>query len=250
MVGTTNVGRERRPRGSIDPDMILKGAFEVAESVGLDNLSMPYLATHLDVGVTSIYWHFRNKEDLLRQMTSRALQHVRKEMRSIENWAPEEWRDYLEDRFTQLYRIHRSSNVITDITLLRGKTFSSDTTRQSFGRLEENLDFLVRAGFPLTTAWQVYTTCSVYTRGMVISEAMQRTNQAPPTENGEQLRLLQVDQMPLLHELLVEEGISIDMMNERNFLAGLHMVLDSAERILAETTTVNSAEGDARTNSP
>ncbi len=31
------------------------------------------LAKHLDVGVTSIYWYFRKKDDLLNAMTDRAL---------------------------------------------------------------------------------------------------------------------------------------------------------------------------------
>ena len=65
--------RQRRERGSINPDDIIKGAFELAERVGIDNLSMPLLGKHLGVGVTSIYWYFRKKDDLLNAMTDRAL---------------------------------------------------------------------------------------------------------------------------------------------------------------------------------
>ena len=66
--------RQRRDRGSISADEILNGAFEVAAQVSIDNLSMPVLAKHLDVGVTSIYWYFRRKDDLLDAMTDRALE--------------------------------------------------------------------------------------------------------------------------------------------------------------------------------
>ena len=69
--------RQRRERGSINPDDIINGAFELAEEVGIDNLSMPLLGKHLGVGVTSIYWYFRKKDDLLNAMTDRALQAVR-----------------------------------------------------------------------------------------------------------------------------------------------------------------------------
>ena len=69
--------RQRRERGSINPDDIIKGAFELAEEVGIDNLSMPLLGKHLGVGVTSIYWYFRKKDDLLNAMTDRALTPVR-----------------------------------------------------------------------------------------------------------------------------------------------------------------------------
>ena len=55
--------RRQRERGSISVDEILKGAFEVATDVPIDRLSMPLLARHLDVGVTSIYWYFRKKNE-------------------------------------------------------------------------------------------------------------------------------------------------------------------------------------------
>jgi len=41
--------RQRRERGSINPDDIISGAFELAERVSIDNLSMPMLSKHLDV---------------------------------------------------------------------------------------------------------------------------------------------------------------------------------------------------------
>jgi AcrR family transcriptional regulator len=63
--------RRRRERGSITVDEILNGAFEVAAEVSVDHLSMPLLAKHLDVGVTSIYWYFRKRDDLLDAMTDR-----------------------------------------------------------------------------------------------------------------------------------------------------------------------------------
>jgi AcrR family transcriptional regulator len=56
--------RRRRERGSISVDEILNGAFAVAADVSIDNLSMPLLARNLDVGVTSIYWYFRKKDEL------------------------------------------------------------------------------------------------------------------------------------------------------------------------------------------
>ena len=37
----------RRERGSINPDDIITGAFELAEQVSIDNLSMPLLGKHL-----------------------------------------------------------------------------------------------------------------------------------------------------------------------------------------------------------
>jgi AcrR family transcriptional regulator len=80
--------RRRRDRGSISVDEILNGAFEVAGDVSIDNLSMPLLAKHLDVGVTSIYWYFRRKDELLDAMSDRALERFEVTAPSIDasNW--------------------------------------------------------------------------------------------------------------------------------------------------------------------
>ena len=61
------------PYSAIAADDIISGAFELAEQVSIDSLSMPLLGKHLGVGVTSIYWYFRKKDDLLNAMTDRAL---------------------------------------------------------------------------------------------------------------------------------------------------------------------------------
>ena len=57
--------RARRQRGSLSEEEILDGAHALIARGGLDALSMPALARELAAGVTSIYWYFRNKEELL-----------------------------------------------------------------------------------------------------------------------------------------------------------------------------------------
>ncbi len=49
---------------------------------------MPMLAKHLGVGVTSLYWYFRKKDDLLDAMADRALHEYNYTDPSIdaENW--------------------------------------------------------------------------------------------------------------------------------------------------------------------
>lgn len=47
---TTPGKRQRRQRGSINPEDIISGAFELAQQVSIDNLSMPLLGKHLGVG--------------------------------------------------------------------------------------------------------------------------------------------------------------------------------------------------------
>src|SRR6476659_5201542 len=109
--------RRRRERGSLSVDEILKGAFEVAERASIDNLSMPILAKHLDVGVTSIYWYFRRKDDLLDAMTNRALDEYDFTAPSIDTG---NWRESLAHHARIMRKTFRSNPILCDLILIRG----------------------------------------------------------------------------------------------------------------------------------
>jgi AcrR family transcriptional regulator len=100
--------RRRRERGSISVDEILNGAFEVAAEVSIDNLSMPLLAKRLDVGVTSIYWYFRRKDDLLDAMTDRALERYEITGPSID---ASNWRESLRRHARMTRREFRGNSI-------------------------------------------------------------------------------------------------------------------------------------------
>lgn len=223
--------RTRRARGSIDPEKILDGAFEIAQRDGLDSLSMPVLAAQLDVGVTSIYWYFRNKEDLLRRMSERALVGQHGQLPSPEGRAPERWKEFLREYFTAQWQSHQSDDLLTDITLFRTATYSRRATHVVYQDIEGILSYLVSAGFALSNAWYLVSTCSIYTRGFIIAERNRRQNLTPP-DGRMQLNLLDVESMPLLTQLVSEESVIIDMTGEPAFEFALEGILDQAEHIL------------------
>jgi len=224
--------RQRRPRGSIDPEKILDGAFEVAERDGLDNLSMPALAAHLDVGVTSIYWYFRNKEDLLRQMSTRALTRLHEMVPTSEGRPPEEWRDFLREHFTVERELHDGADLLTEITLMRTSTYSRRTTHMVYRNVERLVAYLVSAGFTPRTAWYLYSTCSIYTRGFIITEHNRRVNQTPP-EGLLALDLLESESTPLITALVREDPeLIIDGTGLPSFDFGLDVLIEAGERLL------------------
>jgi AcrR family transcriptional regulator len=57
--------RNRLPRGTLSQELIIKAAFRVADSAGMDNLTFQALGRELSAHPTAIYRHFRNKDDLL-----------------------------------------------------------------------------------------------------------------------------------------------------------------------------------------
>src|SRR4051794_35121930 len=56
---------KRRKRGSLVAGDVVAAAIEVIERDGLTQMTMPSLAREMNVPVTSIYWHFRTRDDLL-----------------------------------------------------------------------------------------------------------------------------------------------------------------------------------------
>jgi AcrR family transcriptional regulator len=154
--------RKRRARGSLSAEEILAGAFRSAEEESLDALSMPRLAARLDVGVTSIYWYFKSKEDLLDALTEQAMVQFYVELHVPAGLA---WDEHLRRYFREFRRVFRASNVLDDLIIMRTGNFIEKALTAAYERIEEVLEALVDAGVTRDDAICGYSTLSVYTRG-------------------------------------------------------------------------------------
>ena len=57
----------------LDRQLILHHAFDVLNKGGLEGLTLRKLAAQLDVQAPAIYWHFKNKQELLDEMGTQGL---------------------------------------------------------------------------------------------------------------------------------------------------------------------------------
>lgn len=131
--------RSRRHRGSITTEEILTGAFKVAAEVSTDNLSMPQLAKHLGVGVTSIYWYFRRKDDLLDAMTDRALERFEFTVPTID---ASTWRASLRRHALTMRDRFAADPILCDLVLIRGK-YGNRAMYGALHKLEQPIAALV-----------------------------------------------------------------------------------------------------------
>jgi AcrR family transcriptional regulator len=161
--------RRRRERGSISVDEIINGAFEVASEVSMDNLSMPLLARHLDVGVTSIYWYFRKKDELLDAMTDRALAQYEFSVPSID---ASNWRESLRNHAQTMRRQFLDDPILCDLVLIRGH-YGAGAVHGAMQEIEQPVAVLVEAGLTPEQAVETYGALSVHTRGSVVLERLQ-----------------------------------------------------------------------------
>lgn len=161
--------RRRRERGSISVDEIINGAFKVASEVSIDNLSMPLLARHLDVGVTSIYWYFRKKDELLDAMTDRALARYEFTVPSIDSC---NWRESLRNHARTMRRQFLDDPILCDLVLIRGH-YGAGALHGALQEIEHPVAALVEAGLTPEQAVETYGAISVHTRGSVVLERLQ-----------------------------------------------------------------------------
>jgi AcrR family transcriptional regulator len=220
--------RTRRPRGSIDPDIILHAALDLARATDVDSVSMPAIAERLGVGATSIYWHYRSKDDLLRAMSGAAIHLVWDRLPEPEAGTP--WRAYLERHFRAMRAIYRDDDMLADLVLFRIRSYSLDATHVLFQRIEGIVAMLVASGFRPITAWHAYSTLSTFTRGIIVAERSQRLNHSPAVDERHR-RLLVPQTMPHLTALLDGEGIALAMVSDDDFEWALARILDGCARL-------------------
>ncbi len=205
--------RQRRDRGSLSADEILAGAFDVAAEVSIDKLSMPLLAKHLDVGVTSIYWYFRRKDDLLDAMTDRALERFEFTVPSID---ASNWRASLRDHAQTMRRHFRGDPILCDLVLIRSH-FGGRALRSAFREIEQPIAALVQAGLTPEQAVATYGAISIHTRGSAVLERLQEKIEGFPVQ-GE------------------KGGRYIGFADDIDFDYILESILDHAETLIESTT--------------
>lgn len=221
--------RPRRERGSLNPDDILDGAFELAEEVSIDNLSMPMLGKHLDVGVTSIYWYFRKKDDLLSAMADRALREYAYSMPCVE---AANWRDTLRNHARTVRETFVKNPILCDLILIRS-ALSPKAAQLGAKQTESVIANLVESGFTLEDAVDVYSAVQLHVHGMIVLQRLQEKNRQSEAPSGAYYELLPIssETTPLLAEANAK-GIQSGAPNDRNFEYGLDCILDQASRLL------------------
>ncbi len=68
-----NVDRSKKPRGTLTSEKIVEVAMKMIDEQGIEAFSMRKLATELKVDPMAIYYYFKNKQTLIKQLVKQAL---------------------------------------------------------------------------------------------------------------------------------------------------------------------------------
>jgi len=172
------------------------GAFEFCRTTPVDEMTMPRLAAFLNVGVTSIYWYFKSKRELLDAMTDEALVSFYESMPPLRSQG---WEDMLREFFVSFYTLLAADPLKCDLIVRRIGNQADEGAMHSWDRAEQLLTALADAGFPPSLARHAFFTLSIYTQGFLLVERTGRVSGAissPPAGGSSDLVMADAAQAP------------------------------------------------------
>jgi AcrR family transcriptional regulator len=226
---TTKTGR--RARGSLSQEEILEAAKGLVEADGLAHLNMPALAKKLNSGVTSIYWYFRSKDELVTALTDK----VAKEMyRGLPPVGEGPWDEELFSYFVAFRDLLNATPIYREVFAYRSQSLYTDgvLAPSVLRRLEAGLSVIVRAGIPHPDAARLFSACSNYTRGFVLlehgvdAEDHEEIRDNMEAKTASTFARTNPEAYPTL--AIFTELDSMFEVGDRDFQAGLRLILDGA----------------------
>ncbi|WFB05898.1 TetR/AcrR family transcriptional regulator C-terminal domain-containing protein [Streptomyces sp. LX-29] len=147
----------------INSELIARTSLRLLNDAGLDGLTMRLIAQELGVRAPTLYWHIKNKQQLLDAMAT--LVYVEAAERLEPPRGDLDWADRLADWARHLRRV--MLNYRDGARVLAG-TYVNHPAVQ--GVSEQNLRTLLDAGFTLGEAAHGFTAVLHYTIGYTIEE--------------------------------------------------------------------------------
>jgi TetR/AcrR family transcriptional regulator, tetracycline repressor protein len=135
--GKADAGKADADRARLTKSAVVDQALKLADSVGLEALTIRKLTTELGVTPMALYWHFRSKEELLTGLVERVWSEIDLE---VDRSAP--WPDQLRKLFESLLAVLRAHPAASKLLLEFNKQ-----TEASLRPTELTLEILRGAGF-------------------------------------------------------------------------------------------------------
>lgn len=209
----------------LDRKIILSHAFLILNELGLEGLTLRRLAARLGVQAPAIYWHFRNKQELLDEMGTQVL---RESLESGPNQEPERtWQEWAAAYCQGLRR-----------TLLRyregAKMFSGTylTDAGVFADMEMSLRRLSEAGFTLRQSVTGLGALYAFTVGFVIEEQAHVPVQGVPDPKYDlERRDERIDKEK--YPLAFAAGRETFLEHDARFLGGVRLIVSGMSAWLA-----------------
>jgi TetR/AcrR family transcriptional regulator, tetracycline repressor protein len=226
---------------ALDRETVVRTALRVLDEVGLEGLTLRRIAAELDVQAPALYWHFKNKQELLDEMATTMLVDALVDFGL--SGGDTDWRDFAATYGRGLRRL-----------LLRyrdgAKVFSGTylTDASIYALQDAALRVLTGAGFSLRDAASGLATIYSYTVGFAIEEQAVHPR---PNERSAQYdlaaRAARID--PGRYPLALAAGTEMFTRFDERFEHGLQLILGGLEGLVNPSPGAGPGEGGSYSGS-
>jgi TetR/AcrR family transcriptional regulator, tetracycline repressor protein len=213
---------------ALSREQVVSTAVSLLDEVGLEGLTLRRLATELGVSAPTLYWHVRDKRELLDLMAVAILGEAQHDV-SPEPREGQPWWEWLAERAEAQFRAlraHRDAALV-----LAGNRPTEDVLPVA----ERTIAILVAVGFPAEEAHGVLHTLGHYVLGCVVEYQAEAGRARPDLDEALVRRLEEHDDLPLLRTVVAahrESGSPV----AGSFEHGLHLLVSGLRVRRAELT--------------
>ncbi len=213
------------PTERLDRNRVVKTAIDLLDEVGLDGLTLRRLAQRLGVKAPALYWHFKNKDELLHQMAADIA--LETPARPLE--PGESWDDWLS---RHAWDMRAALNRHRDGAMLAASTRADP---EQFNDIEMRIGVLCRTGIGPAEAWRAFIAIRTFVSGFTLDEQADRARgetSRPPDPEPWNAMTERMRPYPLTREALLEIG---DPHSDAAFEAGLRIIIDGIRALIDRT---------------
>ena len=210
-----------RPRAPLSRDRVLRAALALADSGGIDSLTMRKLGQELGVEAMSLYNHVANKDDILDGVVDLVFAEI--ELPS----GRADWRSAMRKRAVSAHETLLRHPWAT--SLMQSRTTPGPATMRHHDSV---LGSLRGAGFTLVNAAHAFSVIDGYVYGFALQQInipLQSREQVAQVGEGI-LRQLAGD-YPHLAEMITEHAMRPGYDYAQEFEFGLDLILDGLDRL-------------------
>jgi TetR/AcrR family transcriptional regulator, tetracycline repressor protein len=199
---------------ALTQEQVVKRAVELLAEAGLEALTLRRLATELGVSAPTLYWHVRDKRELLELMAQALV------ARADPTTSPapgQPWWAWLAERARRQFRAlssHRDAALVVA---------GNHPTQASLAEVEEALGSLVTVGFPPAEALGVVLSIGNYVIGCAVER---QTEDAAPSADPDRHPRLQAQALPNLRAAIADSAGPGPWAGDAGFEYGLGLLLD------------------------
>jgi TetR/AcrR family tetracycline transcriptional repressor len=200
---------------ALTQEQVVQRAVDLMAEAGLEALTLRRLATELGVSAPTLYWHVRNKRELL-DLMAEAL--VARAGRTTSPAPGQPWWEWLAERARRQFQAlisHRDAALVVA---------GNRPTEATLPDIEEMLGSLVAVGFPAPDALRVVLSIANYVIGCAVERQAEAARSADP---GHDTRLLeQIEALPNLRAAVAGPDEPSAAAGDAGFEYGLGLLLE------------------------